>query len=310
MEFQFKSELNIKEEELSSKPSSAPIKSSKESAEESAEPTTFDGRWSSDGDSRDEGFSDSNKEDIRKDANSKKQVVQKKTQKIQSYCDGFWRSETKKLLVKLEPKLETWTEPTFDGKWSSDEEVSDGFPDSEDETLMSMIRQKRREKKAEHRERLTNPNAVGPRDSFWSHKKNSLTGKFACKYCETMFRSRIEQSMHECKYLKCNPKNFICRVCGKELSRKSFSNHLHETLDCQFCKKKFVNPRSMKTHLQKQHKGQEIAPPKTLKDVFKKAERRNTLKEAKATDHGENKNKSEPTSLEDKPKYECGKKRK
>jgi hypothetical protein len=80
------------------------------------------------------------------------------------------------------------------------------------------------------------------------HKYHQLTGKAACKYCETTYKSKGSLKMHQqqCKYLQCDPKNFICRVCGKELSKKTFSNHLHETLDCQYCNKSFVNPRNLK----------------------------------------------------------------
>lgn len=80
------------------------------------------------------------------------------------------------------------------------------------------------------------------------HKHHQLTGKTACKYCETTYKSKQSLQMHQfiCKYLQCDPKNFICRICGKELSKKTFSNHLHETINCKFCTKSFVNPRNLK----------------------------------------------------------------
>lgn len=93
------------------------------------------------------------------------------------------------------------------------------------------------------------------------HKIRQLTGKTACKYCDTIFRSKDTLKMHVCKYLDCHPKNFICRICKKELSKKTFSNHLHETLDCQYCGKKFVNPRNMRMHIDKLHHNEEFIPP-------------------------------------------------
>lgn len=101
------------------------------------------------------------------------------------------------------------------------------------------------------------------------HKLRQLTGKPACKYCDTIFVSKDSLKMHICEYLQCDPKNFICRICNKELSKKTFSNHLHETLDCQYCGKKFVNPRNMKTHINKIHQNEEFIPPKSPnKELF------------------------------------------
>lgn len=97
------------------------------------------------------------------------------------------------------------------------------------------------------------------------HKTHQLTGKAACKYCETVFKNKELKNAHECKYLQCDPRNFICRVCGKELSRKTFSNHLHETLDCQYCLKSFVNPRNLKTHIMKLHTTEEYIEPRSPK---------------------------------------------
>lgn len=100
------------------------------------------------------------------------------------------------------------------------------------------------------------------------HKFHQLTGKAACKYCETMFKSKDALRNHACKYLQCDPKNFICRICSKELSKKTFSNHLHETLDCQYCLKAFVNPRNLKTHIKNIHKNEEFVPPKSPNRIF------------------------------------------
>jgi predicted nucleic acid-binding Zn ribbon protein len=100
------------------------------------------------------------------------------------------------------------------------------------------------------------------------HKFHQLTGKAACKYCETIFKSKEMLKLHVCKYLQCDPKNFICRICNKELSRKTFSNHLHETTDCQYCGKSFVNPRNLKTHIKNLHKDESFLPPKSPDKAF------------------------------------------
>lgn len=136
-------------------------------------------------------------------------------------------------------------EPTFDGKWSSDED-NDNNSDASDDEYSTALKKPSRRRKGQSK-------TSESRKHFWSHKLTSLQGKIGCKYCDTVFRTKIGLSEHICKYLQCDPKNFICRVCHKELSKKTFSNHLHETLDCQFCGKKFVNPRNMKAHLRMQH---------------------------------------------------------
>lgn len=171
------------------------------------------------------------------------------------------------VVVKKEPKLEkievedasyaipsamldhqyTVPQQTFDGNFSSDEngESSDG-------EFFSRSPKKR-----------------GENEKPLKHKLRQLTGKPACKYCDTIFASKESLKMHICEYLQCDPKNFICRICNKELSKKTFSNHLHETLDCQYCGKKFVNPRNLKTHINKIHQGEEFIPPKSpSKELF------------------------------------------
>lgn len=166
---------------------------------------------------------------------------------IQSAC-----SET-----KLE--CENVAESTFNGNWS--DEADDDFSTSEnDPTTSSKSAQRRKQKKKS--------DAVDSRKLFWSHKIRSLAGKIACKYCDTVFAAKGEQMMHSCQYLQCDSKNFICRICNKELSRKTFSNHLHETLDCQYCGKKFVNPRNMKAHIKSTHKNDKFIPPNLPKREF------------------------------------------
>lgn len=141
------------------------------------------------------------------------------------------------------------TEPTFDGNYSSE----DFDEPSEDEMLGDT--KKKSDKKDLGR--------------IKKHKLRQLTGKPACKYCDTVFVSRESLKMHLCKYLCCDPKNFICRICNKELSKKTFSNHLHETLDCQYCGKKFVNPRNMKIHIKNIHSNEKFIPPNSPKrEIF------------------------------------------
>lgn len=178
----------------------------------------------------------------------------------------------------------SFVEPTFDGHWSSDE-------DYVDETYEAVSKHSPKKKKN-----------AGSRSTFWSHKSRSLAGKIACKYCDTVFSSKAEQTIHACKYLKCDPRNFICRICGKELSKKTFSNHLHETLDCQYCGKQFVNPRNMKGHIEKQHAGEKFIPPKikTSEEIMKRAECGDVGQSTEA--------KSKPSRyMKTKKRYECGK---
>ena len=211
-----------------------------------------------------------------------------------------------KIQPKTEPKSEATKpepEPTFDGNWSSDDDatyVNDDSFDSDDEPLSKLklkVPQKKTVKTVSKEEFFDKPDQSHTRDFFWSHKKNSLAGKIACKYCESIFETRDEQVAHDCKYLKCHARNFICRVCGKELSRKTFSNHLHETLACQYCNKKFVNPRSMKTHMMRQHKVQNLVAPTTYK------ERREILNQQKEIENG-GKRKTYPKK---RIQRECGK---
>lgn len=138
-------------------------------------------------------------------------------------------------------------QPTFDGNYTSDESESlaaDTTSKPRDDTEKSGKMQK--------------------------HKIRQLTGKPACKYCDTIFRSKESFKMHSCVYLQCNPRNFICRICNKELSKKTFSNHLHETTDCQYCGKSFVNPRNLKTHVKSMHKYEKFIPPKSPNRDFLK----------------------------------------
>lgn len=151
-------------------------------------------------------------------------------------------------------------QPTFDGNYTSDE-----FDEpSDDETLIKT------------KSKIDKKNKGKPT----KHKLRQLTGKTACKYCDTVFSSKESLKMHVCEYLQCDPKNYICRICKKELSKKTFSNHLHETLDCQYCGKQFVNPRNMKTHIKKVHKNEKFIPPQSPKwELFDGFENRDEVVE-------------------------------
>lgn len=111
--------------------------------------------------------------------------------------------------------------------------------------------------------------------------------------------------MHKCKWLECNPKNFICRICGKELNRNTFSNHLHETSNCHYCGKKFVNPRNMKQHIERQHKDQQYIPPK-VKTLEQVAKEREAVDTPYYVDDAAGK-KCRRRWKEKKGRYECGK---
>jgi hypothetical protein len=178
--------------------------------------------------------------------------------KVEVKNEDFYSSESESLPSPV-PESSKAPEPTFNGVWSDDEDYQandGGDPESsEDEPLNNVKTQiKAKAKKAKR------SNSKNIRDSFWRHKEVSLIGKHACKYCVTIFASKEEQHEHVCPYLECDKKNFICRICKKELSKKTFSNHLHENLSCQFCKKKFVNPRAMKKHIAAMHKNEKFVP--------------------------------------------------
>lgn len=223
-------------------------------------------------------------------------------------------------LCKIEPSIEIQDviqrteikhepEVTFNGEWSSDDDndYDDGFPDSDDKPLLSSKSTKSTERRKVKRKLTheTEPSEESPsKKSFWTHKMRNLSGKIACKYCDTIFKSKESQTEHVCKFLQCDPKNFICRICHKELSRKTFSNHLHETLDCQYCNKKFVNPRNMKAHIEKLHKGEKFIPPQKkshddyikMREAMEESVRETSVKKPKV---------QYPRKKE---RFECGKK--
>lgn len=86
------------------------------------------------------------------------------------------------------------------------------------------------------------------------YKAQSFTGKPYCKYCDTMFKNHKTRLAHDCEFLRCDVKNFICKICKKELSKRSFQNHNHEAKTaCEYCGKTFKNPPDIKAHILRKH---------------------------------------------------------
>lgn len=145
-------------------------------------------------------------------------------------------------------------EATFDGRWSSDDEEEPGLEEVADEDISDF------EIKQAYREMKPRRTRLG-----WGRFKNEdVRGRPICKYCECEFwtlRAKVEH-MEVCQFLQCNPKNFICHVCCQELPKKTFSNHVHETLDCPHCGKVFTNVRSQQIHIEKQHGVKPLEEPK------------------------------------------------
>lgn len=164
-----------------------------------------------------------------------------------------------------------------ESKSSSDEELSENEEDFE-----FITPQKKRKKKSSQsvskepkprlpklpelpsnmEEVLTDPTRLPGGFKRGRYKVRSLTGVPYCKFCDTVFMNRKEKQAHVCQYLQCSDsKNYICRVCNKELSKQSFSSHYHDAAGCQYCGKKFLNPRDIKEHIENVHKGEEFHPP-------------------------------------------------
>lgn len=170
---------------------------------------------------------------------------------------------------------------TFDGNWSSSDESDDGnfnddmpdfgnssSSDSDDKPLIMLKKEmnessngaqveiktknkKKSKKKAKESSKTkSDPQSIFPNTA---RKRSKLTGKNACKYCETVFKDKAALVEHVCQYLTSDKKNFICRICNKELSKGTFSNHHHELSECPYCRKEFVNPRNMKRHIRNAH---------------------------------------------------------
>lgn len=191
--------------------------------------------------------------------------------------------------IKLEPKIEPDSPPrspktaeskTFNGEWSSDDDNdfnkdlsnrfdstnsdSDGKPlkkrKATDDTKVTDIKaaSKRKAKSSQiNKIRKKDSKIINESSSIFpdsNRKRKKLTGKNACKYCETVFKDKKRLLDHICEFLTSNKKNFICRICFKELSKGTFSNHHHEESDCPYCGRGYVNPRNMRRHIERAHK--------------------------------------------------------
>lgn len=102
--------------------------------------------------------------------------------------------------------------PTFDGNWSDDDKKDNkDFFSTTAHDVAGPSKPKRIQKR--------NP----------PQKPAAIVGEvIECKYCDTQFSLRRELIAHMCKLLKCNLKNFICRFCKKEISKKNFSEHMKD----------------------------------------------------------------------------------
>lgn len=166
--------------------------------------------------------------------------------------------------VKTEP--EEPLESTFSGNWSDEDNeplanLKDDFEFNPPSPSTKKKQLPRRVRAKIFREKLTEAELRAGGVAFGKHKMRKLVGVPACRYCDSIFVNRQERDAHDCDYLKCDPRNFICRICGKELSKKTFSNHVHEAAECQYCGKKVLNPRQMKKHIATRHKGEDYKPP-------------------------------------------------
>lgn len=171
-------------------------------------------------------------------------------------------STSAKKASKSKVKIEVKPEIYNDG-WSDDDEVpltnlKDDFEFNPPSPPVKKPAIPRRLRAKLFREQLSEAEHRAGGVAFGKHKMRKLVGVPACRYCDSIFTDRRERDAHDCKYLKCDPKKFICRFCGKELSRNTFSNHVHEAAACQYCGKKVLNPRQMKKHIKAKHKGEFI----------------------------------------------------
>lgn len=99
---------------------------------------------------------------------------------------------------------------TFDGRWSDDEEKDD------DNSFFAAVENKSQQKPKQKRKppvaEVLKPGEI-----------------IECKYCDTQFSKKKELYAHQCKYLICDRKNFICRYCNKQLDKKIFSEHIKDS---------------------------------------------------------------------------------
>lgn len=171
----------------------------------------------------------------------------------------FTESVSKSNQSKLEPQVKVEeNHRTFYGSWSEEDDDFDIYEVEDPEGE----KPSRRKKTKERHQNLSEAELKLGGIAFAKHKIRNLRGVPSCRYCDTIFATMADKKQHVCKYLQCDEKNFICRFCGKERSKATFSNHVHEAVECQYCGKKILNPRNMKLHIQNKHKGESYIPPK------------------------------------------------
>lgn len=84
-------------------------------------------------------------------------------------------------------------------------------------------------------------------------KSNGKHSRKYCIYCDKKFATAREKREHKCKYLDCEEGFYICRICGKTLTRKNFNHHIHGTPPCKYCGMEILNPKRMALHIRIRH---------------------------------------------------------
>ncbi len=144
--------------------------------------------------------------------------------------------EEEAVQIKTEPDINIKEEPEMEAaeylEAREEDDEDEDYEEEEYEKPKRQVRKKRnfeevKKEKKPKRDPATRPFAIkkDPQE-IEEAKKRKLTGKKACKFCATLFKTQQEVDRHKCEYLKCKPDHFICRICYKELSRNTFSNHM------------------------------------------------------------------------------------
>lgn len=184
------------------------------------------------------------------------QTVRKETK------SGEAETEDEGVQIKTEPEVNIKEEEDVDENeyFEVVDEDEDEEYEEEYEKPKRRVRKKRsdsetKKEKRPKRDPANRPFAIKKDpEEIEEAKKRKLTGKKACKYCATLFKTQQEVDRHKCEYLKCKPDHFICRICYKELSRNTFSNHMgyvhgDPRLQCDICSKQFKDNRKLMYHI-------------------------------------------------------------
>lgn len=161
--------------------------------------------------------------------------------------------------IQQEKNLDFGNSDDSDKDFTWDPNNFDDFQwDSSDDNLLQEKSQTKQEKSKSSRKNLKEilKDYQIKRDSkqIEERKKQKMTGKKGCKYCSTIFKTKSELDSHKCEYLKCDPDKYICRICSKELFKKSFTSHAYSVhgehkLKCSYCSKTFKENTKLKLHL-------------------------------------------------------------